>query len=185
MATYQISITDAEAFVHGLGIVSTPTIGVYYDPLTGLLTVPDSMKTQADAVHASLGPARNNVLISYAQNKQNMIASGGISVNVGPQNAPQFVKASTDAMSLALLMGALLASQSNLQQIFPWVQTNGITINLTGAQVQTVFATVTAFVQSTFSVCSAVIAGINAGTITSKTQVDTPPQPIAAWPVNT
>jgi hypothetical protein len=123
-------------------------------------------------------------LAAYAQYKQGVIMGGGISVNVGTTAATQNVEASTSTASLVLLQGAAAMAQASSSATFQWVESTGVTVTLTAAQVLTILTAVTTFMQSTFSVLASVLAAITAGTITTKAQVDTPPSPIAAWPVN-
>ncbi len=123
-------------------------------------------------------------LIAYAGVKQARVSSGGISVNVGSGGSPLAVEASTDTASLVLLQGAASQAQSNSGATFSWVQKNGAPVTLTAAQVLTIFAAVTTFIQSTFTTLAAVIAAIGAGTITSTAQIDTLPAGVTPWPVN-
>jgi hypothetical protein len=120
----------------------------------------------------------------YAQSKQGQIMGGGISVNVGNNTAPQNVEASTSTTSLILLQGAVSIAQTNSAATFQWVESTGVSVTLTAAQMITIFSAVTTFMQATFNVLASVLAAITAGTVTTKAQVDTPPSPIAAWPVN-
>ena len=121
-------------------------------------------------------------LINYATTAQHFIASGGIIVNVGTVPAPINVAASTDPVSLVLLQGAFTVAQANNAAAFNWVQPTCVPINLTSAQIITIFNAVTAFVQSTFATLASVIAAVNAGTVTITAQVDSFASP--AWPVN-
>jgi hypothetical protein len=123
-------------------------------------------------------------LAAYAQYKQGQIMGGGISVNVGTSASPQNVEASTSTTSLILLQGAASIAQTNSAATFQWVESTGVSVTLTAAQMLAIFSAVTTFMQATFSVLASVLAAIGAGTITTKAQVDTPPSPIAAWPVN-
>jgi hypothetical protein len=123
-------------------------------------------------------------LIAYAQSKQQAIAAGGVTVNVGAVGSPLNVEASTDTASLIMLQGAASLAQIAPTQTFTWVQNNGATVSLTAAQVTQIFGAVATFVQSTFLALSQVVAAINAGTITTRAQVDSPPSPVPAWPVN-
>jgi hypothetical protein len=123
-------------------------------------------------------------LAAYAQSKQGQIMGGGISVNVGTSAAPQNVEAGTSTASLILLQGAAAMAQANIAASFQWVESTGASVTLTATQMLVILSAVTTFLQSTFTVLAAVLAAINAGTITTKAQVDTPPSPIAAWPVN-
>jgi Domain of unknown function (DUF4376) len=123
-------------------------------------------------------------LIAYAQSKQQAIAAGGVTVNVGAVGSPLNVEASTDTASLIMLQGAASLAQIAPTQTFTWVRNNGATVSLTAAQVTQIFGAVATFVQSTFLALSQVVAAINAGTITTRAQVDSPPSPIPAWPVN-
>jgi hypothetical protein len=123
-------------------------------------------------------------LAAYANAKQNTIASGGISVSVGTSTAPQSVEASTSTANLILLQGAAALAQANSSATFQWVQSNGVAITLTATQVLTILSAVQTFLQQTFTTLAGVLAAITAGTITTQAQVDTPPSPIPAWPVN-
>lgn len=120
----------------------------------------------------------------YAAAKQAKIASGGISVNVGTQQSPQNVEASTDGASLVLLQGAYSLAQANANQTFQWVQPNGVPLTLTAAQIITIFNAVTVFIQDTFNTLAGVMSAIQGGTITTTAGVDSPPSPIPAWPAN-
>jgi hypothetical protein len=120
-------------------------------------------------------------LVAYAQKKQAAIAAGGISVAL---SSSVVVEASTDAGSLALLNTAVALAQATPSATTPWVQENGTPVSLNAGEVLQIFEAAAAFIQSTFATLSAVIAAINGGTITTRNQVDTPPSPVRAWPVN-
>jgi hypothetical protein len=122
-------------------------------------------------------------LVAYAQAKQNAIATGSIKVNIGTSGAPVYVEAAMDALSLAWLTGAASIAGGNSSATLTWAQSTG-PVTLTAAQTLTIYAAVQTFVQSTFAALGAVIAAINAGTITTTAQIDTPPAPLPAWPVN-
>ena len=71
---------------------------------------------------------------------------------------------------------------ANSAATFQWVQSGGVAVTLTASQIITIFNAVTAFMQSTFTTLAAVLAAINAGTITTTVQVDSFTSP--AWPTN-
>jgi hypothetical protein len=119
-----------------------------------------------------IAPALNTTqLIAYAQNKQAMIAAGGITVSG--------VMCGTDTASLALLEGVYTLATADGSATFQWVEGNGIVTTLTASQVIAIFSTVHAFIQSTFTACAAVIVNINNSTYTTTAQVDA-----YAWPAN-
>ena len=122
-------------------------------------------------------------LIAYAGAKQQRIATGGTQVNIGASAAPQMVEASTDALSLAWLNGAAALASGNAAATFSW-STSGGSVTLTSAQVLTIYSAVQSFIQASFATLGAVVNAINAGTITTTAQIDAPPAPIPAWPVN-
>jgi hypothetical protein len=138
----------------------------------------------ATFVQPSVGNYTPAQLAACAQFKQGQIMVGGISVNVGTSTAPQNVQAGTDTTSLILLQGAAAMAQVNSAATFQWVEPTGVSVTLTATQMLAILSAVTTFLQSTFTVLASVLAAITAGTITTKAQVDTPPSPIAAWPVN-
>lgn len=120
-------------------------------------------------------------LAAYANAKQTAIMAGGISVNIGTVAWPQLVKCGTDVGSLVLLQGAQSMAAANATATFNWVQSNGVSVTLTAAQIITIFNAVTAFLQATFTTLSQVLQSISAGTIKTRSAVDSPP---TAWPVN-
>lgn len=152
-------------------------------PPTGYAFVPSSDANVGEVYSGGVFapvPATKAALMAYASSKQALNMHGGISVNVGTQQAPQNIEASTDPTSLVLLQGAYtLAVGPTPPASFQWVQSNGVPVTLTPAQIQTIFNAVTAFVQSTFNALSSVIGQINSGTITTAAGVDA-----AAWPAN-
>jgi hypothetical protein len=146
------------------------------DDISGLQWL-DAHQTQPTPVEIN-----TMILLQYATAKQQTIAVGGISVNVGTTQAPVNVKAETDPTSLVLLQGAYTLAAANSAATFQWVQVSGAPITLSAAQMTTIFTSVTAFIQSTFTALAAVIAAINADTVTTTAQVDAFASP--AWPVN-
>jgi hypothetical protein len=125
-----------------------------------------------------------NELMAGANQIQQQIASGGITVNVGTSQAPVNVKAATDPASLTLLLGAYSMAQANSGATFTWVQSDGTTQNLTATQITTIFNDVNQFIQSTFTSLSDVITAIKAGTITTSAGVLSPPSSVTTWPAN-
>jgi Domain of unknown function (DUF4376) len=118
-------------------------------------------------------------LLAYAAKKQGTISAGGVSVNIGGSIT---VECSTDPASLVLLQGAASIAASTPSQTFAWVPESGSPITLTAAQITTMFGAVSSFIQATFTTLAAVISAINAGTVTTKAQVDAFASPV--WPVN-
>jgi hypothetical protein len=160
-----------------------PAAGLSYDGKT--LTVPDGLITTA--VNAVISDpnwktsALKPQLLAYANQKQTAIMTGGTTVALAGGIS---VKCTTDPDSFTLLQGATTIAQGNANATFNWVPSTGTPITLTSAQMIAMFTAVSTFVQSTFTQLAAVINAINAGTITTTAQVDTPPSPIPAWPVN-
>ncbi len=122
-------------------------------------------------------------LLAYASAKQLAIATGSITVNIGTSGAPQSVKAAMDALSLAWLNGAAALASGNAAASFTWSQPTGA-VTLTSAQVLAIYAAVQTFIQSTFATLGPLLTAIAAGTIATTAQIDAPPAPIPAWPVN-
>jgi len=158
----------------------------YFQRSDGVLVPP----TDADVVEwlaAGNTPAHPSIaprLISTANDIQQGVAGGGITVNVGTSSAPVNVKAATDSASLTLLLGAHSMALANSSATFTWVQSDGTTQNLTAAQITAIFIAVNQFIQSTFTSLSKVISAINAGTITTPAGVLSPPPAVTTWPVN-
>jgi hypothetical protein len=75
-------------------------------------------------------------------------------------------------------------AQSSPPSSFTWVTSSGTVVVLNAAQLQMIFAAAAAFIQATFATLAGVIAGINAGSITTQSAVDVPPSSVPAWPAN-
>jgi hypothetical protein len=136
--------------------------------------------TIVDSATLTPSPAQ---LLGYARRKQLAIATGSLQVNVGTAAAPLTVEASMDAQSLAWLNYAAAQAAGNAGALFAWVGPAGETA-LTAPQVLTIYSAVAGFIQATFVTLGQVIAAINAGTIATTAQIDTPAAPIPAWPAN-
>ena len=121
-------------------------------------------------------------LLAYARRKHLAIATGGLKVNIGTSAAPIYIEVGTDALSLSWLHLCAAQAAGDPKAGFTSPGAGGET--LTGAQVMTIFSAVAAFVQSCLAVLRAVVAAIDAGTITTTAQVDAPPAPLPPWPVN-
>jgi hypothetical protein len=163
--------------------VSDPT----YVNWLAVYNMPTAIGTEADLIAVLAVQAPDVVmqstagLISYANAKQTVIMNGGTLVSVGNGVV---VECSTDPASLILLQGAATIAASTPGATFNWVPKNSNPITLVSAQMTAMFAAVTAFLQASFTTLGQVITAINAGTITTKAAIDTPPSPIPTWPVN-
>jgi hypothetical protein len=127
-------------------------------------------------------------LVAYAETKQTAIAQGGFTVNAAASGAALDVSVSTQTAYVGYLSSAVQLAQLMIAGTIPtaninWVQSSG-TVALTPQQVIAVGVAVAALVQASFTTLGEVIAAIAAGTITTTAQIDTPPSPIPAWPVN-
>jgi hypothetical protein len=172
LVTLPNGITPAEAF--NAAIAST------FEAVPSGVT-PAQGWTYNGATYAAPVPAVLTAaqLIAYATARQQLIAAGGVSVNVGTSGSPVDVECSMDPTSLIQLQGAASIAAATPSQTFAWVPSTGSPMTLTAAQITTMFGAVSAFIQSTFTELAAVIAAISAGTITTKAGVDA-----ASWPVN-
>lgn len=157
-----------------------PDSGIMFN--NGALIVPDAYASQAAAAVSDLAGSYKQLLINYAIAKQQKIVGGGISVNIATSGAPQMIEASTDATSLAFLNTAVAVAAANPAATTPWVSTSGTVVTLNATDVAKISAAVQAFVQATFATLGAVIAAINAGTVTTQATVDNFAAP--AWPAN-
>jgi hypothetical protein len=118
-------------------------------------------------------------LVEQANQHQTVIMGGGVSVEIGTQA----IECSTDPTSLVLLQGAAALASTDPSMTFNWVASSGPVV-LTATQILTMLSGVTVFIQSTFTTLAAVVLAIQAGTITTSAQIDNPPSPVPAWPVN-
>lgn len=129
-----------------------------------------------------------DALIAYAEAKQQQIAQGGFTVNANAAGAVLRLAVSTSPayvgyLSSAVQLAQLMQASAIPTQSINWDQDGG-SVSLTPTQVITAGVAVATQVQQSFTVLGQIKAAINFGTITTKDQVDTPPAPIPAWPVN-
>lgn len=161
----------------GLGATRVADVTDEDGAVTGVDVQPDGLDVSGYA--AALAASDRGQLMAYAQSKQQKIAAGGISVNVAASGSPQMVEASTDVESLVLLQGALAIAQSAPSTNFSWVQSTSVSVTLNATQIQTIFAAVSAFIQSTFTTLAPILSNISSGATTTTAQIDA-----ASWPEN-
>jgi hypothetical protein len=165
-------------------VVSVIATGGDYQPPNGVTAVASDTANIGDhydgtSFSRSPAPAPSQAdLVLYAERKQAMVAQRGITVNVGTQQAPHVVRASTDSTSIGYLNGAARQSLADPNFQATWTDTTG-SVTLTAAQILNVDAAVTAYIQASFATLGTVLAAIDAGTITIVAQIDA-----AAWPGN-
>ena len=131
--------------------------------------------------------ALKSVLIDYASRKQNIIAIGGVRLNVAPSGQPaEFADVATDTKGQTLVNGAVsmislarFASPAQPDPTFPWVNNDGSKLTLSAGQMLQIGLALGAFIQATYATLGSVSEAINAGTITSEAQIDA-----SAWPPN-
>jgi hypothetical protein len=122
-------------------------------------------------------------LLAYAQQKLNTISAGGLTVNVAASVQPsESASVSTTTDGRADILGLMVEISQGATSI-TWYQSSG-NLTLTVAQVNIIAAAVAALRSSAYATWSAIVTAINAGTITTTAQIDTPPAPIPAWPLN-
>lgn len=133
-------------------------------------------------------PPTPTQLLVYAQQKQQRIAQGGFTVNANTSGTALDVSVATSTTYAGYLSSAVQLAQMMIAGTAPtaninWVQNSG-NLALAPQQVINVGLAVSSLVQQTFTILGQIVAAINAGTITTTAQIDTPPSPIPAWPVN-
>jgi hypothetical protein len=164
----QIFLTKPDLHPNMLVVSATSDVAPGYTYASGVFTPPSPMQyTKAQII------AEANVF-------QTTLMKGGISINLGIIT----VECGTDVASLVLLQGAFAMATQNPSMTFSWVSSTNVTATLTSTQIITMYEAITAFIQATFTTLSAVVAAIQAGLITTQTQIQNPPSPITPWPVN-
>lgn len=132
----------------------------------------------------NLSVTPEEMLTKYANDKHDKVVHGGISVNVAPAGKKtNVIEVQTDVKGLALLHVAYTTALANPAAIVHWKQTNG-GLDLSGPQVKTIFAEVQAHIDAANKTRTQVLSAINEGTIKKPSQIDNPPAPISAWPLN-
>lgn len=144
----------------------------------------DDQGQQTDAALAAVlgqyGLSDNvkDALVAYAGIKQSSLAMGGYTKNVASSGAPLNVQIDTDTQGQANLMGAVQLAAVNPQQAFNWVQASGI-IALNATQILAMGVAVGVFFQNSYTVYGQLLGEIEAGTVTTKDQIDA-----TNWPAN-
>lgn len=100
------------------------------------------------------------------------VSNGGISVALA---GGRIALVDTDAVGRA----ALLRLQSRETAI--WYQSTG-SIEVTQQDIAQIVAAVDAHVESALATWTAIVAAIDAGAVTTRAQIETPPAPIPEWP---
>lgn len=141
---------------------------------TWILTVPDNLAGQADALAAS-PPAFPVDLIGYAKAKQAALLAAGGTVNVAAAGAAPInvLCDGTSATRADLALLALFGQQSPTGTKL-WLDNNGIATTLTGTQLVALATSIGTWVDNTYATLGTVLAGIAAtpATITTTAQVD-------------
>ncbi len=112
--------------------------------------------------------AKKALLLAEASRKHREVAYNIVTVNG--------VIVSTTADGRVDLAGAVQIADKVPDRVFDWVCTTG-PVQLTASQVVALGVAVGLWVQSVYTVYGAIVAGINAGTITTTAEIDQ-----AAWP---
>lgn len=145
-----------------------------------------SMASLADLLTNRYGlhVTREDALHQYTNDKYERVAHGGIAVNVAPLGKkPVVIEVKTDAKGLALLNTAMTTAAINPAAVLHWGQRHG-GLDLSATQIKTMFAAVQAHIDGSAKTRSQVLAAIKDGSVTTETQIDRPPAPIPAWPLN-
>ena len=180
MSVYQLTATSSILRVSDGGIIPADPRNAAYQQYQAWLAAGNTPDPYVQA------PVN---LLAYAQAKQQAIAQGGFSVNANPSGAALNVSVDTSPTFLTYLSGTVQSAQLMLAGTIPtsnidWFQDSG-QIELTPQQAITVGALISALIQQSFTTLGQIVGAINAGTITTTAQIDAPPAPIPAWPVNT
>ena len=158
---------------------------IAWPPCTGPVVSPD---IDLSSYVAALATATGAALMAYANAKQQAIATGGFTVNANTSGASLYISVATDPASMAHLSSALHLAQTMLDgsvapTVITWVGENGA-IPLTPQQVIAVATAIATLIQASFATLGAIISAILGNSITTHEQVEAPPAPIPAWPVN-
>lgn len=134
-------------------------------------------KAAVEAVYAAHNPVKG-ALKTYANELQWRLATGGFTVEFTGGKVITF-DTSTEGQALITGKVARLGQPSPPTSV-KWQSGPEQVTTITAAQFKSAAVQVADYVQATFDKLGDVLAAINAGTITSKAQVDA-----AAWPSNT
>jgi hypothetical protein len=131
---------------------------------------PGTTTAQQNAVNVVVA-AHNAVksnLITYAETARNTKSNAGVMVSVSGTN----FLLGTNKDSRTDLTQAIVLVNAVPSSTFQWEYATGLFITLTGTQLNTIGVTAAQHVQNCYAVKQAVVAAINAGTITTNAQID-------------
>ncbi|HZU64962.1 MAG TPA: hypothetical protein VFF98_14850 [Novosphingobium sp.] len=140
-------------------------------------TLPDPAWTAiaADEAHTIANPPPSAAqLLAYAQARRQVVADGGITVNVGTTAAPVACAANTSASGVSDLAVMLLQAEASGSTTF---YQSGGDVTVTTAQIQTIQQAVASFIGATWATLNTVSAAISAGTVATTAEIDA-----ASWP---
>jgi hypothetical protein len=121
-------------------------------------------------------------LSGYASSVLQKRQNSGITVNVSTTSLPYILQVDTDPTGVnAILM--LLRKLDDGSDTVNWIQSGG-TIALTSNQLRKVYGSLEDYITSVVSTWQSIATCIEAGTITTKSQIDNPIPPIT-WPSTT
>ena len=143
----------------------------------GFRAVNSSADVLSTETFSAVLPVLPPPLVTHANAVQARLAVGGVTITFGA-GAP--IVFGTDAFGLALLNGAVARQAlADPPETLQWQVGTNAFVPITGAQVVIAGKLVADFVNQTFGALQQVLAAIDAGTITSLSQIDG-----FAWPAN-
>ncbi len=119
------------------------------------------------------------ILAFYASYSQGVKLKAGVTVNVGTLLAPVMVLSDGENSTRADLALLALFGQINPTGTQTWIDNNGVSTVLTGAQLVTLATAVGTWVSNTYAALAGLLAQISAGAVTTTAQVVT-----FAWPAS-
>lgn len=142
-----------------------PDKQVWRDRVTycdGMLQFPSDLSPPISSV--DMVAARKGALLEYATQRRWQIETGGIVVS-GTSIA-------TDDRSKLLIAGARIKADANSEFTTKWKTSTGVRVLIDAATIIAISEAVLAHVDACFEIEDTVCAGIEAGTITTREQID-------------
>ena len=139
-----------------------------YDP-----SITQVQKDQIQGVYSKHNPKKSN-LVNYANTYQWNLATGGFTIAI--DNVPR--KFATDAESQSLIDStAHRLEQPDAAATVDWQFETHVVVTIQAADFLNASVKIVDFVHATFSTLQDVLAGIDAGTITTEGDIDKAPWP--------
>jgi len=153
---------------------------------TGAITYAalDAVLESAGLPATGLAVSATQTLLNYAASKQTYYLTAQYTLNIGTTGSPVEARVTFDVNSQLLWMKAMLWGMANptATTVYQYQDAAGNNFALTPTEANSLGSLATALDNQIVLTYNQIVAAINAGTITTSAQIDSPPSGINPWP---